>query len=201
MNRIFPNELDTMPRENGKILRNLDLIVFTLSGGGKRSSSHLERILRVADERLAIKRSIRSFNLLFSFAEVSLKKQLLGTVQQAQISANSVRYMVTPMWHSCQITSLDKSRYFYCYCIICHYEVYTFCSVTVARVLNRAVLLYKTSLYKATTLLISSNPKVSLIFLIIQICFPFGSHLIAAKSMTATALLSEVVKTKVSQAL
>jgi len=79
MNRIFPNGLDTMPRENEKILRNLDLIVFMLSGGGKKSASHSEGILRMADERLAIKRSIRSFNLLFSFVEVSLNKQLLGT--------------------------------------------------------------------------------------------------------------------------
>jgi len=74
MNRILPDELDTMPRHSEKMLRNLDLMVFTLSGGGERSASHMERMLRMADERLMIKKSIRPLNSLFSFIEVSLKK-------------------------------------------------------------------------------------------------------------------------------
>ncbi|RYP65537.1 hypothetical protein DL769_006283 [Monosporascus sp. CRB-8-3] len=73
MNRILPDELDTMPIHSEKMLRNLDLLVFTLSGGGERSASHMERMLRMADERLRIKKSSRPLNSLFSFLEVSLE--------------------------------------------------------------------------------------------------------------------------------
>ncbi|KAF7592448.1 hypothetical protein BBP40_000229 [Aspergillus hancockii] len=73
MNRILPDELDTMPRHSEKMLRNLDLVVFTLSGGGERSASHMERMLKAADERLTIKKSSRPLNSLFSFLEVSLE--------------------------------------------------------------------------------------------------------------------------------
>ena len=74
MNRILPDELDTMPRHSERLLRNLDLVVFTLSGGGERSASHMERMLKTADERLTIKKSTRPLNSLFSFVEVSLEK-------------------------------------------------------------------------------------------------------------------------------
>lgn len=74
MNRILPDELDTMPRHSERLLRNLDLVVFTLSGGGERSASHMERMLKTADERLTIKKSRRPLNSLFSFVEVSLEK-------------------------------------------------------------------------------------------------------------------------------
>lgn len=74
MNRILPDELDTMPRHSERLLRNLDLVVFTLSGGGERSASHMERMLKTADERLTIKESSRPLNSLFSFVEVLLEK-------------------------------------------------------------------------------------------------------------------------------
>lgn len=74
MNRILPDDLDTMPRHSERLLRNLDLVVFTLSGGGERSASHMERMLKTADERLTIIKSIRPLNSLFSFVEVSLEK-------------------------------------------------------------------------------------------------------------------------------
>jgi hypothetical protein len=74
MNRILPDELETMPRHSERLLRNLDLVVFTLSGGGERSASHLTRILKRADERLAIKKSCMPLNSLFSFIEVVLEK-------------------------------------------------------------------------------------------------------------------------------
>ncbi|KAK2757998.1 hypothetical protein FQN54_004404 [Arachnomyces sp. PD_36] len=74
MNRILPDELDTMPRHSERLLRNLDLVVFTLSGGGERSASHLARVLKAAGERLTITKSIRPLNSLFSFVEVSLEK-------------------------------------------------------------------------------------------------------------------------------
>ncbi|KAL5344878.1 hypothetical protein ACLOAV_010275 [Pseudogymnoascus australis] len=74
MNRILPDELNTMPRHSERLLRNLDLVVFTLSGGGERSASHMERMLKTADERLTIKKSRRPLNSLFSFVEVSLEK-------------------------------------------------------------------------------------------------------------------------------
>lgn len=73
MNRILPDDLDTMPRHSERLLRNLDLVVFTLSGGGERSASHLTRILKTADERLTIKKSTRPLNSVFSFIEVSLE--------------------------------------------------------------------------------------------------------------------------------
>ncbi|KAE8133792.1 O-methyltransferase-domain-containing protein [Aspergillus pseudotamarii] len=74
MNRILPDELNTMPRHSERMLRNLDLLVFTLSGGGERNASHMHRMLKMADERLTIKRSSRPLNSLFSFLEVSLEK-------------------------------------------------------------------------------------------------------------------------------
>lgn len=74
MNRILPDELDTMPRHSERLLRNLDLVVFTLSGGGERSASHMERMLKTADERLTPKKSTRPLNSLLSFVEVSLEK-------------------------------------------------------------------------------------------------------------------------------
>lgn len=74
MNRVLPDGLDTMPRYSERMLRNLDLVVFTLSGGGERSASHMERMLKMADERLMIEKSTRPLNSLFSFVEVSLQK-------------------------------------------------------------------------------------------------------------------------------
>lgn len=74
MNRTLPDELDTMPRHTERLLRNLDLVVFTLSGGGERSASRMERMLRRADERLTIRKSSSPLNSLFSFVEVSLEK-------------------------------------------------------------------------------------------------------------------------------
>ena len=73
MNRILPDELDTMPRHSERLLRNLDLLVWTLSGGGERSASHLDRVLRAADERLVVKKSSRPLNSVFSFVEVALE--------------------------------------------------------------------------------------------------------------------------------
>lgn len=72
MNRILPDDLDTLPRHSERMLRNLDLVVFTLSGGGERSASHVERMLKMADPRFTIKSSSRPLNSLFSFLEVIL---------------------------------------------------------------------------------------------------------------------------------
>ena len=74
MNRILPDELDMMPRHSERMLRNLDLVVWTLSGGGERSASQMERLLKTVDERLTIRKSSRPINSLLSFVEVELKK-------------------------------------------------------------------------------------------------------------------------------
>ncbi|KAH7024724.1 O-methyltransferase-domain-containing protein [Microdochium trichocladiopsis] len=74
MNCVLPDEEGTMPRHRERMLRNLDLVVYTLSGGGERSASHMERMLRNADPRLTIDRSCRPPNCLFSFVEVSLRQ-------------------------------------------------------------------------------------------------------------------------------
>ncbi|KAJ1329824.1 6-hydroxytryprostatin B O-methyltransferase [Microdochium nivale] len=72
MNRVLPDGDGTMPRHRERMLRNLDLVVYNLSGGGERSASHMERMLKNADPRLTIDRSCRPLNCLFSFVEVSL---------------------------------------------------------------------------------------------------------------------------------
>lgn len=73
MNRILPDELGTMPVHKEELLRTLDLLVFTLSGGGERNASDLQRVLGLVDERLKVTRAPRPLNSVFSFIEVMLE--------------------------------------------------------------------------------------------------------------------------------
>ncbi|KAK0102004.1 hypothetical protein ONS95_001190 [Cadophora gregata] len=72
MNRVLPDDVDTMPIHKEKMLRSLDLLVFTLSGGGERSVLEFERLFALVDSRLKIQKSVRPLNSLFSFIEAVL---------------------------------------------------------------------------------------------------------------------------------
>ncbi|KAK5629437.1 hypothetical protein RRF57_005152 [Xylaria bambusicola] len=72
MNRILP-DVGELPNHSERLLRTLDLLVFTLSGGGERTAKDLDRMLKQADERLRITKITRPLNSLFSFIEIVLQ--------------------------------------------------------------------------------------------------------------------------------